>query len=287
MTKEKVVCYYHNDMDGMASAAVVLKVYPQAKLIKVNYGDDWDVNDVIDSTCIVVDFSFPNMEEMKQYADIFCWNDHHKSAMENQKKLWDNESIDGLRQLDKSGCELTWEWFCPHESIPTIIAHIGDRDLWKFEMEGTKEISEALHYRIKEPKDLIKCLDDDGSLLHSLIETGTILHDRKMQQVKKSFSEGSKCKLWVRAAKTGYMKSFICNSAENSSDIGNYACEQGYDVGVVWSIKRNIAVVSLRSIKDNVDVSIIAKEFGGGGHKHAAGFSIEKEKLWDVIEVEE
>lgn len=37
--------------------------------------------------------------------------------------------------------------------------------------------------------------------------------------------------------------------------------------------------VSLRSISDDVDVSIIAKSFGGGGHTQAAGFRIDWEKI--------
>lgn len=31
---------------------------------------------------------------------------------------------------------------------------------------------------------------------------------------------------------------------------------------------------SLRSAEDGVDVSEIAKRYGGGGHKHAAGFKV-------------
>ena len=45
---------------------------------------------------------------------------------------------------------------------------------------------------------------------------------------------------------------------------------------------------SLRTLKDDVDVAAIAKNFGGGGHKKAAGFTIpgrlEKEIRWRVVE---
>ena len=37
-------------------------------------------------------------------------------------------------------------------------------------------------------------------------------------------------------------------------------------------------VFSLRSADDKVDVGAIAKSFGGGGHTHAAGFSMDFQK---------
>ena len=35
----------------------------------------------------------------------------------------------------------------------------------------------------------------------------------------------------------------------------------------------------LRSSENGIDVSEIAKQFGGGGHKHAAGFKAKKPKI--------
>ena len=51
-----------------------------------------------------------------------------------------------------------------------------------------------------------------------------------------------------------------------------------------------ITKVSLRAFHESVDVSEIAKNFGGGGHKKAAGFTLPKEKhieeLFDDAEPE-
>ena len=45
--------------------------------------------------------------------------------------------------------------------------------------------------------------------------------------------------------------------------------------GMIWEYEHATKVfrVSLRSDCDEVDVSLIAKKFGGGGHRRAAGFS--------------
>jgi len=47
----------------------------------------------------------------------------------------------------------------------------------------------------------------------------------------------------------------------------------GHPFGVTYWVRADAMVQwSLRSREDGIDVSEIAKTFGGGGHKHAAGF---------------
>lgn len=59
---------------------------------------------------------------------------------------------------------------------------------------------------------------------------------------------------------------------QNSSAIGNSACEQHPEIDFCAVINNNI--VSLYTTQEDVDVSIIARVLGGGGHKEASGFSI-------------
>ncbi len=49
-----------------------------------------------------------------------------------------------------------------------------------------------------------------------------------------------------------------------------------YEANIIWVVQQhanNIIKCSLRTTKDNIDVSAIAKNFDGGGHQKAAGFS--------------
>ena len=46
------------------------------------------------------------------------------------------------------------------------------------------------------------------------------------------------------------------------------------DIDLVIAINLSNKTVSLRSVEEDVDVSLIAKEYGGGGHRHASGFEI-------------
>ncbi len=275
----KTICYYHSaDLDGIASAAIVKKVYPDVKFIGVDYGDDWNVNDIIDSKCIIVDFSFPNMDELKQYPDILCWIDHHKTAMERNPKLWDSDDIDGLRNLKKSGCELTWEWFFPHEKMPRVIELIGDRDMWKFNYPETKDFTTYAHMKIKSPGDINWDWMLDTKLevgyIDGFSKNGKLLNEAQLDRIEKTFEHG-----WDETI-DGHKARFM-NTNHDVSDLGSYACDKkGYPVAVVFSLKEDKILVGLRS--KTVDVSVIAKKRGGGGHKFASGFTIEKNLLEDL-----
>jgi len=54
----------------------------------------------------------------------------------------------------------------------------------------------------------------------------------------------------------------------------------GQPFAAVWfDIAGGKRVYSLRSEPSGMDVSEIAKQFGGGGHKHAAGFTIASQQV--------
>jgi nanoRNase/pAp phosphatase (c-di-AMP/oligoRNAs hydrolase) len=58
-----------------------------------------------------------------------------------------------------------------------------------------------------------------------------------------------------------------------ASDAGNILSEGRAFAATYYDTDKS-RVFSLRSSKGGVDVGEVAKLFGGGGHKHAAGFSV-------------
>jgi len=62
----------------------------------------------------------------------------------------------------------------------------------------------------------------------------------------------------------------------------------GSDFSVMLTERDGTVKGSLRTLKNDIDVAEIANEFGGGGHKKAAGFTVpgrlEKEIRWRVVE---
>lgn len=280
---DKIICYYHDDLDGIMSAIIVAKKFPNAKFIKVNYGDDWHVNDIIDSYCIIVDFSFPNMDELKQCCDSLCWIDHHKSAMERNEELW-NSDIYGRRNLDKSGCELTWEHFFIGREMPEHIKLIGDMDMWKFQYgDRTKRFIEGLSIRdfsaicdnILYDMTETRWDETNNYIIEDICEDGVTLLEAKRTRIKKSFADGFEKKFMGH-------KTFFVNTNHDISNMGEYIYkDKNYPIAFIYSFRNDEVICSLRS--NTIDVGDIAKKFDGGGHKFAAGFEMSIIKFCKLI----
>jgi hypothetical protein len=102
------------------------------------------------------------------------------------------------------------------------------------------------------------------------------------QQIADRVKVAEKCSIVLSEAPTPrpVVGGLAVNSALHQSEIGNELAKASGTFGLVWyydsATKR--ANVSLRSIGD-YDVSAIAKAFGGGGHRNAAGFNIDMSTL--------
>ena len=76
----------------------------------------------------------------------------------------------------------------------------------------------------------------------------------------------------------------VVNSSHWMSEIGAKLAPD-CDFALIWFYDHNDSMikVSMRAFHDHVDVSEIAKKFKGGGHKKAAGFSLQGKVIIDDI----
>lgn len=83
------------------------------------------------------------------------------------------------------------------------------------------------------------------------------------------------------------IKKNLGTSWEDTDGFVDYAKSiKGVKVGILFNERENGTIkVSMRS-KGDVDLSRIALEFGGGGHKNAAGFELKKEEAKNIKEYE-
>jgi len=82
---------------------------------------------------------------------------------------------------------------------------------------------------------------------------------------------------------------YMINSSMFQSEIGNALVKkEDADFGLVWyyDAENKEYNVSLRSMDEKADVSKIAKVFGGGGHRNAAGFAWEDETIEKIFDYE-
>ena len=87
-----------------------------------------------------------------------------------------------------------------------------------------------------------------------------------------------------KAVFNGY-KTLVVNSPIWNSEIGHILADKLPPIGIIWFQRNGRICVSLRS-NGKVDVSELAKRYGGGGHKAAAGFDVDAKNglPWKIVD---
>ncbi|HEY6020841.1 MAG TPA: DHHA1 domain-containing protein [Candidatus Paceibacterota bacterium] len=304
----KPLVIYHADCtDGFGAAfAAWLKLGDEAEYLPMAYGSDWkklvpaemDLGSIAhDREVYILDFSFPRdvTDYIFDAAKRVIWLDHHKTALE----MWCGKCERGMRWhelrgrsdevfilLDdnKSGAMLAWEYFHPNTTPPKLICHIDDRDRWQFKMEGSKELHAALQshkpWNFRQWKESF--VDSPGDILSEmsvdmLKADGESILRAQDQNVASMAKQARSCAIkFVRMLgedDDGFLWNGIAVNANlHQSELGHVLATQSGTYGLIWCVAANGKVnCSLRS-NGEYDVSAIAKAFGGGGHKNAAGF---------------
>lgn len=256
------VCIYHdNCTDGFMSFVVVKSKYPDTEGYPAKYGEA--PPDVTGRDVVIVDFSYPRnvILDMKERAKSLLILDHHKTA---------KEALDGLDfaifDMAKCGASLAFSYLFPDRSVPRIIEYIEDRDLWRRELPFSDLVANALWLRPKKFEEWEQLLHYNEEEMEELVQLGSTVEAVKNNIVEQLMRD--KVEIRLKGLKLNAV-----NSAVYVSEIGNKLLETE-PVGVVFSVKSGKVLFSLRSRDDRPDVSEIAKLFGGGGHRNAAGFEV-------------
>lgn len=253
--------------------------------------------DVTGRQVIMVDFSYkrPVLEAMAEQAKSILILDHHKTAAEDLAPFAVEECGDGrlsytdvpgmwrdfeelgkpkimaLFDMKRSGATLAWDVFHPHERRPRLIEHIEDRDLWLFKLPGTREIQASV---FSFPYDF--AVWDELMLERnpeSLRAEGRAIEHKHHKDIAELVAVSK------RPMKIGGHIVPVANLPYTlTSDAGNLMAE-GQPFAACYMDTPKGRVFSLRSKPEGVDVSEIAKAYGGGGHKNASGFTIPFDQL--------
>lgn len=267
-------------MDGFGAAWAVWKSQKQfntnveIEYVSARYGDEPPPL-LSDKYVIIVDFSYSRdiLLEINEVATSLLVIDHHKTAQSNCNGL-DFAKFD----MNKSGAVMTWEHFFITEGLPPFLMYIQDRDLWRFELDDSNAINTAMfsypmNFELWYDKFYLNWIDN-YELLKS--EGEAILRDR--QQKIDSLISG-----WAieRQNIAGYNVPCLNCPHWLASDVLSILAESE-PFAISYSDSENQRTFQLRSTKDGIDVSEVAKKYGGGGHKHASGFVVDKPRVFDL-----
>lgn len=283
----KTLCFYHSaDLDGHCSGALVKFHDPNVELIGIDYGDDfpWDKIEKGDKV-YMVDFClqpFGDMLRLNSRCDL-VWIDHHKSAIEEQKKQ--HITIKGVRTTNKAACELTNEWIFGKNQIHPVVELLGRYDIWD---QSDKELWDTgilpfqkgfkEEFLVTDPVknfqmwfNIFSWHDFDKGDMNRIVELGL----KSIERAK--IQNAAYIKKYAYETKFEGFNCVVVNKGMTGSQLFDSVWDEiryGMMITYIHS-QGKFFTVSLYSTRNDVDCSVIAKQYGGGGHKGAAGFQIE------------
>lgn len=267
----KPLCIYHGNCADGFGAAWVFKTQADREF-DFHAGVYQDAPpDCLGRDVYLVDFSYkrPIVDTIIKVANRVVLIDHHKTALDDLKPLIEDGSIQSLCSLEHSGAALAWEWFRGHDAIPRLLAHIEDRDLWRFAMPNTREIQANVFsypYDFKVWDELME------RPIADLIEEGKAIERKHFKDIDELVG------VVTRRMVIGGHNVPVANLPYTlTSDAGHKLANGEAFAGCYWDTPTG-RTFSLRSTDDGMDVSEIAKQYGGGGHRNAAGFRVPYEK---------
>lgn len=274
MSMVPLVIYHANCWDGFCAAWIARKALGECDFHAAHYGTE--PPDVDGRVVYLLDFSYPRevMDRLLTAARRTVVLDHHKTAQSALDGLHCPEvGIDVVFDMNKSGARLTWLWFTmegyalwtpDQPRAPWLVDYTEDRDLWRHALPDTENINAALR---SYPLDfaLWDEFADNVGQREMFKREGEAIRRTERQMVETH----------VRHARVIDMDGYrvpVVNATVLFSEIAGELAK-GQPFGACYfdrfDGKRQW---SLRSDGNGIDVSVIAKAHGGGGHVHAAGF---------------
>lgn len=258
------MCIYHgNCADGFAAAWVVRKALGDIDFYPGKYQEP--PPDVTGKDVVMVDFSYkrPVLLEMAEKANSILILDHHKTSAEDLIDLPKN--VTAKFDMTRSGAMLAWEHFFPGETPPPLLLHIEDRDLWRFALKNTRQIqANVFSFPYAFPVwDTLMATDPAA-----LATEGEAIERKHFKDIRELLG------VVTRYMVIGGYRVPVANLPYTlSSDAGHELAKGRPFAACYWDTPEG-RVFSLRSSADGVDVAEVAKQYGGGGHRNAAGFRV-------------
>jgi len=251
----EVVLYHADCLDGFGAAWALWKRFPSASYRPVKHGYPPPAG-LSGQRILIVDFSYPReqLERIAREATALLVLDHHITAQ---------QALEGLPYVcfeeKKSGAVMAWEW--AHQTpVPWLLRYIQDKDLWLWELPASREINAAL---ASYPYDFDVWERFRQDTLR--VEGQAIL--RYEQEVVGKIAESAVLVEFQGETVPAVQSSVL------TTQIGE-RLSRDYAFCIIWHDRDGRRFYSLRSHADGADVGKIAAAHGGGGHTHAAGFSV-------------
>lgn len=294
--------FTHTDLDGVGCAILARLAFGDKVDIEYcNYDTiDKQVDDFVYGSGIegvkmvyITDISINNTKLIKTinaiYDHKFKLFDHHTTADHLNDNHWCTVAVYNDGGIRTCGAELFYDYLVNrgylkgNNVIQKFVNAVRDYDTWRWETldeEAGKEIKQFndLLYILGRDEFIGRCMTrfKGNKNVLAFSKSERELLDRRQAEID-AYIETKRKQLMVwqwrdHESKKKPNKRFgIVFTDRFISELGNRLCEERSDLDFIMLIDMGAMKMSYRSIKDDVDVSVIAKAYGGGGHKAASG----------------
>lgn len=274
-----LVIYHGNCADGFSAAWCFWRKYGTcADYVAGVYQQD--PPDVAGRDVYLVDFSYkaPVVADMLQKARSVTLIDHHKTAIDDLRPLKADmaatnnngmgDNFGWFCDLNRSGATLAWDYLFPGEDRPLLLGHVEDRDLWRFKLPGTREIQAFVFSHEYSFELWDKLMSADQVELLKMTAAGAAIERKHHKDVAELVAV---CK---RRMVIGTYDVPVASLPYTLVSDAAHLMAQGEPFAACYWDTAEGRVFGLRATDEGVDVSEVAKLYGGGGHAKAAGFKV-------------
>lgn len=211
--------------------------------------------------------------------------DHHGTNTYANKYSFSNVMVNFNNHLT-CGTELFYNYLVTNNLlnkssiIDEFVELVREYDTWDFKIE-TKENAHNLTilFEIMGYQDFINHIETLLTLdKFALTNADNEMIKYRNQEIKDLITSINAN--LIRIKYNNYSSALIFSN-KYQSDIGNEICLLNKDLDFVFILDINLRKASLRSL--DMDVSLIAQKYGGGGHPHASGFYLNDDNMKEIL----
>lgn len=313
-TDAPVTVIYHADcIDGFGAAYAAWRIYgPAAHYRAMHHGDPWEADEFSGHTVFILDFSFPpeDLRRIGRCAVAVTQLDHHASA----RAAWGSElatdanghefrvdrelPLHVVFHMQKSGARLAWEYFQPDQPLPPALEMIEDQDLWRFKLPNTRAFCRALRllpFDFGEWDKLAAASVFGNATYQTHLANGRAIETFFLREIERMIDSHLLAPARLRGEPVDALQAqrhdqeivvdddrawltvrglAINANALFASELGHHLATASNSFGLIWQLSGNGQIKASLRANGNIDVSVIAARYGGGGHRNAAGFRL-------------
>jgi uncharacterized protein len=307
-TKEEVMyrLFTHNDLDGVACGILFRMAFGEKADVRynsvssLNYQVDRYLESMNDRMrkedyLYITDLSVnqENTEKINHFvseggnAKLI---DHHKTALHLNDYTWGYVKVEDNGGVLTSAASLVYEYLVQEShlqkngAIDDFVELVRQYDTWDWDI--------LKNYKAKNLNDLfyMVSIEEFEERIVSRLQSGDCFQFDDFEQ-KLLEMEEDKIDRYIKRKKREIIQissdalfGGVVHAESYHSELGNELGKEFPHLDYIAILNLGGKKISFRTIHDNVDVSAIAGEFGGGGHAKAAGCTMNGEAYKRFIE---